>query len=455
MRVFRFLAMAMLAVLVPGLGLVGAPVAHAAPSNMSVQLTYPWAGTATGAVVSYLSTSTWAKTNVSVTFPGWRALGTFTSTGAAGCPAPIVVTASRRGAAANQAASVSQCSWSQDSTGALLSLVVESSTGLDGLVQITLPLGTLGNPPTPSVYAVRVTEQSNAGWATVSAPVAVSTPSAFQATFTNAIPAAPAGVTLRYTSASGWSNTNVSFTMPGWTANNTFVNTGSAPCPSAIVVTALPATSSFSQCSWSQDSTGAVFSVVVSSPGVGLNGPVWVVLPRGSLTNPTFAGTYQVRVTEQSSAGFVTLDDDVPIGVPSDLSVSLASRVSGSAAGAANIGVTTWSTWASTNLVYTFPGFVARKAFKNTGAAPCPSTVRIVGTPSVVTTSNCSWTQESSGATLSVTLDAPGYGLQGPVNVTLSPGLLINPSTAGLVHIRLAQQSGAGWTGASAPVIIR
>lgn len=455
MRSLRNLAVAALAALVPGLGLVAAPAAHAAPSNLSVQLTYPWAGTTTGAVVSYLSTSTWAKTNLSVTFPGWTAQGTFASTGTSGCPSPIVVTASRRGATANQPASVSECSWTQDSTGALLSLVVESATGLNGLVQISLPPGTLRNPPAPSVYAVRVAEQSNAGWGTLSAPVAISTPSDLNATVTNAIPAASAGVTLEYTSASGWANTNVAFTMPGWTANNTFASTGTAPCPSAVQVTALPATATFSQCSWSQDSTGAVFSVVISSPGVGLNGPVSVVLPRGSLTNPSLAGTYQVRVTEQSSAGFVTLSDAVAIGIPSDLTVALGSRVAGSSAGATTIGVTTWSTWAQTNLVFTFPGFVARRTFTNSGTAPCPPTVRVAGTPSLVTTSSCSWTQEPGGATLSVSLDAPGYGLQGPVTVSLSPGLLINPSRAGQVNIRLAQQSAAGWTGVSTPMIIR
>lgn len=455
MRLLRSIAAALAAALVPVVGVIAAPATQAAPSNLSVQMAYPWAGTTSGAVVSYLSTSSWAKTNVSVTFPGWTALGTFANTGASGCPAPIVVTASRRGAPANQPASVSECSWSQDSTGALLSLVVESATGLDGLVQITLPPGSLRNPPAPSVYSVRVAEQSNGGWGTLSAPVPISTPSGFAATLTNAIPAAPAGVTLAYTSASGWADTNISFTMPGWTANSTFASTGTAPCPSAIQVTALPSTATFSQCTWSQDSTGAVFSVVVSSPVVGLNGPVTVVLPRGAVTNPALAGTYQVRVTEQSSAGFVSLSDEVAVGVPSNLTVSLGSRMSGQPAGATTVGVTTWSTWASTNLVFTFPGFVARKGFSNTGSGPCPERVRIVATPSLVTTSNCSWTQESAGAVLAVTLDAPGYGLQGPVTVELSPGMLVNPTRTGLVNIRLAQQSAAGWTGASAPVIIR
>ena len=102
-----------------------------------------------------------------------------------------------------------------------------------------------------------------------------------------------------------------------------------------------------------------------------------------------------------------------------------------------------------------FPGWTALKPFTSTGSKACPAVVKVVATPTSATTTECSWTQGNAGATLSFVLNSPGYGLQGPVRMTLAKGLLTNPDVSGPAEIRLTEQSGAGWVGLSTDVTLR
>ena len=97
----------------------------------------------------------------------------------------------------------------------------------------------------------------------------------------------------------------------------------------------------------------------------------------------------------------------------------------------------------------------ALKTFTSTGSKACPAVVKVVATPTSATTTECSWTQGNAGATLSFVLNSPGYGLQGPVRMTLAKGLLTNPDVSGPAEIRLTEQSGAGWVGLSTDVTLR
>ena len=142
----------------------------------------------------------------------------------------------------------------------------------------------------------------------------------------------------------------------------------------------------------------------------------------------------------------------VNIGVPANLTAALRSYDQGATTGA-DITYDSASSWAGTNVTLVFPGFTALKTFESTGSKPCPSTVRVVATPSTATTAQCSWTA-GVNPQLSFVLNSPGYGLQGAVRVVLGNGLLGNPDNAGPAAIRLVEQSGAGWVGLETTVTL-
>ena len=431
-------------------GPAGAAMTGGAPSDLSVSLLSPHAGNTTGANITYTSDSGWSSTNVVLTMPGWTALNPFVSTGSAPCPTSITTTAKP---ASGTAKSVfSECTWTQSSSGAVFSVVVTSSSGLDGAVSIGLSQGMIKNPVAPAEYAVRLSEQSDAGWVTLSDWTSIDVPSSFTLTPSTFIAGALTSATATYVSASGWANTNVILTLPGWSAQNTFSNTGSAPCPSSITVSATPKNATVSQCSWTQTSGSAIFSAIVSAPNEGLAGPVTIQFGEGTLRNPIVPAQHMARLSEQSSAGWVSMNWWVNIGVPANLQAALRSYDQGATTGA-DITYDSASSWAGTNVTLVFPGFTALKTFESTGSKPCPSTVRVVATPSTATTAQCSWTA-GVNPQLSFVLNSPGYGLQGAVRVVLGNGLLGNPDNAGPAAIRLVEQSGAGWVGLETTVTL-
>ena len=431
-------------------GPAGAAMTGGAPSDLSVSLLSPHAGNTTGANITYTSDSGWSSTNVVLTMPGWTALNPFVSTGSAPCPTSITTTAKP---ASGTAKSVfSECTWTQSSSGAVFSVVVTSSSGLDGPVSIGLSQGMLKNPVAPAEYAVRLSEQSDAGWVTLSNWTSIDVPSTFTLTPSTFTAGALTAATATYVSASGWANTNVILTLPGWSAQNTFSNTGSAPCPSSITVSATPKNATVSQCSWTQTSGSAIFSAIVSAPNEGLAGPVTIQFGEGTLRNPIVPAQHMARLSEQSSAGWVSMNWWVNIGVPANLTAALRSYDQGATTGA-DITYDSASSWVGTNVTLVFPGFTALKTFESTGSKPCPSTVRVIATPSTATTSQCSWA-EGTNPQLSFVLNSPGYGLQGAVRVVLANGLLGNPDNAGPAAIRLVEQSGAGWVGLETTVTL-
>ena len=437
--------------LIGAAGSANAATTPETPSDLSVSLLSPHAGNTTGANLTYTSVSGWRNTNVVVTLPGWTALNPFASTGTAPCPASVTVTAKP---ASGGKATFSQCTWTQASGSAILSVVVTSSSGLNGQVAIALSQGMLANPTAPASYAVRMSEQSDAGWVTLSDWTAIDVPSDFELSLLSPAPSIVTPATATYTSASGWAGTNVILTLPGFTAQNTFTSTGSAPCPAGITVTATPATATVSQCSWTQSSGSAVFTATINAPNTGLAGTVTIDFASGTLQNPAAPAQYVARLSEQSSAGWVSMDWWVNVGVPVDLKASLTSYEPGAATGAV-ITYDSGSEWVATNVSVLFPGWTALKPFTSTGSKACPAIVKVVATPTSATTTECSWTQGNAGATLSFVLNSPGYGLQGPVRMTLAKGLLTNPDVSGPAEIRLTEQSGAGWVGLSTDVTLR
>ena len=431
-------------------GPAGAAATVGSPSDLSVSLLSPHAGITTGATITYTSDSGWSSTNIVLTMPGWTALNPFASTGSAPCPTSISTTA--KPASGSGKAVFSECAWTQSSSGAVFSAVVTSTSGLEGPVTIGLSQGMLTNPLAPAEYAVRLSEQSNAGWVTLSDWTSIDVPSTFTLDPSTYIAGALTSATATYVSASGWANTNVVLTLPGWVAQNTFASTGSAPCPSSITVSATPKNATVSQCSWTQTSGSAIFSAIVSAPNQGLSGPVSIQFGEGTLRNPIVPAQYMARLSEQSSAGWVSMNWWVNIGVPANLKAALRSYDQGAITGA-DITYDSASSWAGTNVTLVFPGFTALKTFESTGSKPCPSTVRVIATPSTATTAQCSWTQ-GTNPQLSFVLNSPGYGLQGAVRVVLATGLLSNPDNAGPAAIRLVEQSGAGWVGLETTVTL-
>ena len=431
-------------------GPAGAAATGGAPSDLSVSLLSPHAGNTTGATITYTSYSGWSSTNIVLTMPGWTALNPFASTGSAPCPASISTTA--KPASGNSKPLISECTWTQSSSGAVFSAVVTSTSGLEGPVSIGLSQGMLKNPVAPAEYAVRLSEQSNAGWVTLSNWTSIDVPTTFTLDPDSHIAGAVTSATATYVSASGWANTNVILTLPGWVAQSTFSSTGSAPCPSSITVSATPKNATVSQCSWTQTSGSAIFSASVSAPNEGLAGPVSIQFGEGTLQNPLVPAQYMARLSEQSSAGWVSMNWWVNIGVPANLKAVLRSFDQGATTGA-DITYDSASSWSGTNVTLVFPGFTALKTFESTGSKPCPSTVRVVATPSTATTSQCSWT-EGTNPQLSFVLNSPGYGLQGAVRVVLANGLLTNPDNSGPAAIRLVEQSEAGWVGLETTVTL-
>jgi hypothetical protein len=211
-------------------------------------------------------------------------------------------------------------------------------------------------------------------------------------------------------------------------------------------VTATPATATVSQCSWTQSNGSAVFTATINAPNTGLAGTVTIDFASATLQNPAAPAQYMARLTEQSSAGWVSMNWWVNVGVPVDLKASLTSYEPSAATGAV-ITYDSGSSWGATNVSVLFPGWTALKPFTSTGSKACPAVVKVVASPTSATTSECSWTQGNAGATLSFVLNSPGYGLQGPVRMTLAKGLLTNPDASGPAEIRLTEQSGAGWVG--------
>ena len=412
--------------------------ADGAPSDLSVSLLSPHAGVTNGANITYTSVSGWRNTNVVVTLPDWTALNPIANTGSAPCPATIVVTAKPAGGGR---ASFSECTWTQSSGSAMFSVVVTSTSGLNGPVSISLSQGMLKNPVASASYAVRLSEQSDAGWVTLSDWTPIDVPSDFALTLASPAAGIVTPATATYTSASGWAGTNVVLTLPGFSAQNTFSSTGSAPCPASITVTATP-----TQCSWTQENGSAVLAATINSPNAGLAGTVTIAFGASALRSPEAPAQYMARLAEQSSAGWVTMDWWVNVGVPVNLGATLTSDVPGATTGAV-VTYDSGSGWVGTNVNVLFPGWTALKTFTSTGSRPCPAGVRVLAKPASATTSQCSWTQGSDGAMLSLVLNSPGYGLQGPVRIALANGLLANPETSGPATIRLVEQSGAGSIG--------
>lgn len=429
-----------------------------APSSLAFSMLSPHAGVPTGATFSYTSVSGWRSTNVVMAMPGWAALQPFASTGAGPCPPAVLIsatTASRGGRA-----TFSQCTLTQQAGGAQFSVVVTSSSGLDGPVSVTLPDGMLRNPIAPSTYAVRLSEQSDAGWMTLSEWTAVSVPTNYELTLSRPAPGSLTAAKATYISASSWEQTNVVLLLPDFSAQNTFPSTGSGPCPSTITVSATPASATISECSWTQvynSNSGttfnntAVFSAVISSPALGLAGPVTIQFADGMLRNPPVAAQYTTRLAEQSTAGWVTIPWWVNVGVPVNLKATVNSPRLGATTGAV-VTYDSASDWADTNVTVTFPRWTAMETFTSTGRKPCPATVKVTATPSSATTAGCSWSQGLNGATLTLVIRSPGSGLGGPVRIALESGLLRNPTSGTSASIRLAEQSGAGWVALTTPI---
>jgi hypothetical protein len=407
-------------------GPAGAAATGGSPSDLTVSLLSPHAGNTTGANITYTSDSGWSSTNIVLTMPGWTALNPFVSTGSAPCPTSISTTA--KPASGTGKAVFSECTWTQSSSGAIFSAVVTSTSGLEGPVSISLSQGMLKNPVAPAEYAVRLSEQSNAGWVTLSDWTPIDVPSTFTLDPSTYIAGAVTSATATYVSASGWANTNV------------------------ITVSATPKNATVSQCSWIQTSGSAIFSAIVSAPNEGLAGPVSIQFGEGTLRNPIVPAQYMARLSEQSSAGWVSMNWWVNIGVPANLKAALRSYDQGATTGA-DITYDSASSWTGTNVTLVFPGFTALKTFESTGSKPCPSTVRVVATPSTATTAQCSWIA-GVNPQLSFVLNSPCYGLQGAVRVVLGNGLLVNPDISGPAAIRLVEQSGAGWVGLETPVTL-
>lgn len=422
--------------------------ADGSPSGLAITVHSPHADVTTGATVSYNSVSTWRGTNVVLTFPGWTALEPIANTGTSSCPPSIIVSAKPAGVGK---ATFSQCTWMQAGDSAVFSAVINSASGLNGPVNIDFAPGLIHNPATAATYSVRLSEQSNAGWTTLTKWIPIEVPSDFALTLASPAPGIVTPATAMYTSASGWSGTNVVLTLPGFIAQNTFASTGSAPCPASIAVSAAPRTASVSQCSWQQVNGSAVLSLVINSPNVGLAGTVTMSFSSGMLRNPLAPAQYVARLAEQSSAGWVSMDWWVNVGVPVNLNASLTSYAPGSTIGAV-VTYDSGSEWVDTNVSVIFPGWTALRTFTSTGSKPCPSVVKVTATPPSAVTTACTWTMSSAGATLGFVLSSPQYGLQGPVRIALAKGLLRNPSTASSRSVRLSEQSGAGWVGLTTPV---
>ena len=139
------------------------------PVDLQASLSSYVTGESAGAVITYDSGSEWVATNVVILFPGWTALKPFASTGAKACPAVVKVVANPA------SATTSECSWTQGRAGATLSYVLNSpGYGLQGPVRTTMAKGLLGNPDTAGPAAIRLTEQSGAGWVALSTQVTLS-----------------------------------------------------------------------------------------------------------------------------------------------------------------------------------------------------------------------------------------------------------------------------------------
>lgn len=425
--------------------------ADVTPSDLSFSVTSPHAGNSTGATVTYNSVSGWRGTNVVLTLPGWTALNPIANTGPRPCPDSISVTAKPAGVGR---VSFSQCTWTQTDGSALFSVVVNSASGLDGPVTIGFTPGMLQNPVSAASYSVRLSEQSNAGWVTLTQWTPIDVPSDFTFTLKSPAPGILTPATAAYTSASGWADTNVVLTLPGFIAQNTFPSTGGAACPASIAVSATPSTATISQCSWQQVNGSAILSFVIDAPNTGLAGTVNMSFSSGMLRNPLAPAQYTTRLAEQSSAGWVSMEWWVNVGVPVELKATLNSYDPGSTTGAV-ITYNSGSNWVDTNVSVTFPGWTALRPFASTRSKPCPTTVKVTATPPSAVTNQCTWTMGSAGATLSFVLSSPQYGLQGPVRIAVAQGLLRNPESASPTSIRLAEQSGAGWVGLTTPVLLR
>lgn len=446
--------------LVPTLTPAGAQEMGSIPTDLAFSSLTPQAGNPTGVAFTYTSVSQWRSTNVELTMPSWSALLPFTSTGTGSCPTNVTVSAKAR--AGGGPVTFSQCSLVQEAGAAKFSVVVNSPKGLDGPVSVALPMGMLRNPIAPGSYAVRLAEQSNAGWVGLSQWVPVGVPSDFTLDLADPEPGDLTSATATYTSASSWGQTNITLALPGFSAQNTFSSTGQAGCPAGITVTGTPATATVTECSWTQiynSNSGttlnntAVFSAVINSPNLGLTGPITIAFADGMLRNPPGAGQYVTRLSEQANAGAVSMNWWVGVGVPTNLSATINSSTFGATTGAV-ITYDSASDWANTNVVVTFPGWTVLKPVANTGQRPCPSAVRVTATPRTTTIAQCSLTQQGAGATVSLVLRSPGVGLQGQVRIALADGLLRNPSSGAVASIRLAEQSGAGWVGLSTPIVL-
>ena len=113
-----------------------------------------------------------------------------------------------------------------------------------------------------SAFAVAVIACASLIGAAGSANAATSaeTPSDLSVSLLSPHTGATTGANITYTSVSGWRNTNVVVTLPGWTALNPFATTGSAACPASITVSAKSAGGAkptSSECTWTQASGSA------------------------------------------------------------------------------------------------------------------------------------------------------------------------------------------------------
>jgi hypothetical protein len=428
------------------------------PSGLAFSTMTPHAGDQTGVAFTYTSVSGWRTTNVELTMPGWTALQPIASTGANSCPASIAVSA--KAAARGGKVTFSGCSLIQQPGAARFSVNVTSDSGLNGLVSVALPMGMLRNPIAPGSYAVRLSEQSSAGWVTLSQWTEVGVPSDFTLDLGSPTPGGLTAATATYTSASSWSQTNITLALPGLSAQYTFPSTGQAPCPTGITVTGTPSTATVTECTWTQvynSNSGttynntAVFPAVINSPDEGLSGPITIAFADGMLRNPPAPSQYVARLTKQPNAGTVSMNSWVSVGVPTNLNATLDSYAFGATTGAV-INYDSASDWANTNVTVIVPGWTVLKPFASTGRRPCPTAVQVTATPTSAGTFQCSLTQEGAGASLSLVIRSPGIGLQGPVRIALADGLLRNPSARSAASIRLAEQSGAGWIGLSTPI---
>lgn len=451
-------AVASTACLAASFGAAGAQETGTVPSGLAFTMQTPHAANLTAVAFRYTSVSGWRSTNVEMTMPGWTAMQPFASTGSAACPASVAVSA--KPATRGGKVTFSQCSLVQQAGAAKFSVVVTSDSGLDGPVSVALPTGMVRNPIAPGSYAVRLSEQSSAGWVTLTQWVPIAVPSDFTMELASPTPGGLTAATVTYTSASSWEQTNVTLVLPGFSAQYTFPSTGQGPCPAGIAVTGTPSTATVTECSWTQvyDSNSgttynntAVLSAVVNSPDVGLSGPITISFADGMLRNPPAPGQYVARLAEQSNAGTVSMNWWVSVGVPTSLRATLDSYAFDATTGAV-ITYDSASDWANTNVTVVLPGWTVVEPFASTGPRPCPASVRVSASPSTAAAVQCSLTQESAGATLSLVIRSPGIGLNGPVRIALADGLLRNPSSGSSAAIRLAEQSGAGWVGLTTPI---